>query len=54
MTDNRAQVDVTFAKWIRLACPKCGASVEVLAGMPSLVAWCTRCPGRPRLERTAP
>lgn len=53
MTDYRAAADDRFIQWIRLACPKCGVGVEVLAGMPSLVAWCTRCPGRPML-RTAP
>ncbi len=37
-------------RWVRLACPRCRSSIEVLAGCR---AWCTRCPGRPELEETA-
>jgi hypothetical protein len=37
-------------RWIRLACPRCGRSIEV---SPGARARCTRCPGLPEMERAA-
>jgi hypothetical protein len=36
-------------KYIVLGCPKCSRTVAVLEGCS---AWCTRCPGRPEMERS--
>lgn len=37
-------------RYLRLSCPRCGLSVEVLPGS---TAWCSRCPGRPEMEASA-
>jgi hypothetical protein len=39
-----------YVRFIRLACPKCGVSVEVVQGCEG---WCSRCPGRPQMEESA-
>lgn len=55
-TDFDRRVNAAYARrmrergWVRLICPRCGVTIDV-ADLPSLIAWCTRCPGRPELER---
>ena len=41
---------LAWTRCVRLTCPLCGVSVEILAGC---AAWCTRCPGRPELLELA-
>jgi endogenous inhibitor of DNA gyrase (YacG/DUF329 family) len=40
-------------RWVRVACPRCGTSVDLLDGTAPPLILCSACPGRPRLERTA-
>jgi hypothetical protein len=49
-TRSTADGWVVDVRRVRLTCPQCGVSVEVVSGCSG---WCTRCKGRPQLEEGA-
>jgi hypothetical protein len=51
--DHREEKDQRWAKLTLLGCPVCGTQVLVIDLPVNPIVWCSRCPGTPRLERSA-